>query len=765
MRNAASTGGPRSRDWINWESLADNQLLYFYFGNDWDWTSTHNWMAAGPKRPGEGGWRFYSWDVDVSMYDVNEHNLGQSTPQGVFPAMMNDEDFRVYFRDRVYKHCFHDGVLRPDGLREAFDYRVNELWTAIVPETARWQASGPQGPPPWDRDGEWQAEIDYMRNAFFPGRTAVLLDQLRARGWYPVEAPEFTPHGGEVSAGFTPSITAGPGTVYLTTDGSDPRLPGGAVNPNAVVVSGSSSSTTLITRGSVWKYLDDGSDQMTAWREPGFDDASWSEDNAEFGYGDGDEATTVSFGPSDSQKHWTTYFRRTFTVNDASAVSAIFLELKRDDGAVVYINGNEVWRSNMADGVVDYQTPAFEGQRDPGENSFFTKNDVPPSVLVDGENTVAVEVHQILQTSSDLSFDFSLAVVEPSNPSHLAVDESTVMRARLLQGGEWSPLNEVAFLVGAPADDTNLVVSEFSYRPSRPTGAEDPLDIYSRTDFEFVELQNISSEPIYLQDVRFTDGIGFDFAYNPIIGLDPGEQVLIVEDLGAFTARYPGVALDRIAGEYDNNLSNDGERIEILGTGDAVIRDFIYNDKAPWPEAADGDGYSLELIDPAANPDHAVAENWRASRGIHGTPNGIWTAYNWLAWQALNFSTAELADPLISGPQADLDLDFLTNFAEFALGTAPDDGITRAALPESSVIEVGGEDYLALTYREWQGALGVNYLVEVSHTLASWQSGPLVVVEVGSPVDNGDGTITRVFRSTTPIRSNPRQFMRLRMSN
>ena len=51
VKSAAATGGLQSKEWINWESLADNQLLYFYFGNDWDWTTTHNWMAAGPQRP------------------------------------------------------------------------------------------------------------------------------------------------------------------------------------------------------------------------------------------------------------------------------------------------------------------------------------------------------------------------------------------------------------------------------------------------------------------------------------------------------------------------------------------------------------------------------------------------------------------------------------------------------------------------------------------------------------------------------------------
>ena len=469
VRNAASAGGLQSQDWINWRSLADNQLLYYYFGNDWDWTTTHNWMAAGPKDPGEGGWRFYSWDCDVSMYDIIANNLDQNAPDGVFRSLMNDPEFRVYFRDRIYKHCFHDGVLAANGLREAHDYRMNELFYAIVPETARWQPSSATSLP-WDRDGEWQAEWNYMKNVFWPQRTDILLDQLRGRGWYPVEAPEFTPRGGDVAPGFSPIITGGAGTIYVTTDGSDPRLVGGAINPTAQSFTGSSTTTTLIPRGARWRYYDGGVDQQTAWRAPSFNDSAWVEDDAEFGYGDGDEATEVSYGANSSEKHWTTYFRKKFDVTNAAEITALVLELKRDDGAVVYLNGTEVWRSNMEEGIpILYSTPAFEGQRDPEENSFFTKLDVSPTHLVNGENTVAVEVHQVLRTSSDLSFDFSLSATVPSDPSQLSLDESTVMKARVLRGGEWSALSEAVFTMGDAADATNLVVSEFSYRPpSRP---------------------------------------------------------------------------------------------------------------------------------------------------------------------------------------------------------------------------------------------------------------------------------------------------------
>src|SRR5262245_66407587 len=92
----------------------------------------------------------------------------------------------------------------------------------------------------------------------------------------------------------------------------------------------------LIPRGAVWKYLDDGSDQGTAWREPGFGDLAWHSGRSQLGYGDGDEATVVGFGPNPFFKSITTYFRRAFSLADPRDTVRLSLRLLRDAGAGVY---------------------------------------------------------------------------------------------------------------------------------------------------------------------------------------------------------------------------------------------------------------------------------------------------------------------------------------------------------------------------------------------------------------------------------------------
>src|SRR5215217_5763210 len=165
--------------------------------------------------------------------------------------------------------------------------------------------------------------------------------------------------------------------------------------------------TTLVPTGGVWKYLDNGSNQGTAWRAPGFDDSIWPSGAAQLGYGDGDEVTTVGFGPDANNKFITTYFRRAFSVTNAAAFNALTVRLMRDDGAVVYINGVEVWRTNMPTGTVSSSTLASVAIGGADE-STFVQTTLGPSLLVNGVNVLAVELHQSGGTSSDISFDLQL---------------------------------------------------------------------------------------------------------------------------------------------------------------------------------------------------------------------------------------------------------------------------------------------------------------------------------------------------------------------
>lgn len=193
--------------------------------------------------------------------------------------------------------------------------------------------------------------------------------------------------------------------------------------------------TTLVPTGAVWKYLDNGSDQGTAWRATAFNDSTWPAGAAQLGYGDGDEATTVGFGPDANNKFITTYFRRAFSVTNASLFNSLTLRLLRDDGAVVYLNGVEVWRTNMPTGPVNNLTPASVAIGGADETTFV-QTTLSPSLLVSGTNILAVELHQSGGTSSDISFDLQLigsdgsATVTRGPYLQIGTPNSTIVRWR-----------------------------------------------------------------------------------------------------------------------------------------------------------------------------------------------------------------------------------------------------------------------------------------------------------------------------------------------
>lgn len=187
----------------------------------------------------------------------------------------------------------------------------------------------------------------------------------------------------------------------------------GPVNVN-ITAGPASTTNVLVAAGSEWRYLDNGSDQGTTWIQESFNDSGWALNKGEFGYGDGDEITPISFGPNSSDKYPTTYFRKNFVLSDAAGVQTLVLGLLRDDGAVVYLNGREAFRISMPVGLPNYRTYATSAV-----DYNWERVELSPAFLKTGTNMLAVEVHQGSRSSSDLSFDLELIGMAPA-PTNVA---------------------------------------------------------------------------------------------------------------------------------------------------------------------------------------------------------------------------------------------------------------------------------------------------------------------------------------------------------
>ena len=170
----------------------------------------------------------------------------------------------------------------------------------------------------------------------------------------------------------------------------------------------------LVGKGASWKYLHNGVDQGTAWRNAAFNDGSWAGGLGPLGYPSGAPITTViGYGPSSSSKYITYYFRKQFVVQNPAAYTNLLLEVLRDDGVAVYLNGSEVYRNNLPSGTLTYGTLAI----DTVEPDSYLQATLSKSLLLTGTNLITAEVHQVSQTSSDIAFDLGLSGLSVSNAS------------------------------------------------------------------------------------------------------------------------------------------------------------------------------------------------------------------------------------------------------------------------------------------------------------------------------------------------------------
>lgn len=168
------------------------------------------------------------------------------------------------------------------------------------------------------------------------------------------------------------------------------------------------SAPALVLSGSTWKYLAQASATDPAWHTLSFDDSLWPEGPAPLGLGTAEKLGTIlDYGPDANNKYTTYYFRGGFTLGKASAIKSLQAYCRMDDGIVLYLNGNEFGRINMASGVVTHTTFASINATNPPRPWIAISFD--KALLEDGTNYLAAEVHQGTLTSSDLDFDFYLA--------------------------------------------------------------------------------------------------------------------------------------------------------------------------------------------------------------------------------------------------------------------------------------------------------------------------------------------------------------------
>ncbi len=707
---------------LDLEAFTDYMIIQQYGGNlDWD---HHNWYAL--RNTNGGRWYFLCWDSEFVFISPTDNVLSLDNaddPSRIWRRLLANDEYRVLFADRVQKHLANDGLLTPDAVTSMWDARKDQMFEAIVAESARWgdyrrdvdPVGGPTPIPLYDRDGDWMVERNRLFNSYFPVRTANVIGQYRAAGYLPaLEAPVFDVYSGRVVAGHPLQMTSPGGeAIYYTTNGSDPR------------VAAQVSQVDLILEGDGMKVFVPTDDSLgESWQggQSAFDDSGWISGAAagfEAGSGDYGELYDIDLQDVMWRVNASCFLRMRFTIPDQAtldAISEMSLGVRYDDGFVAFINGAQVASGNAPAELTWNASGSSHPDDEAAVYQPFTLGSSAVSSLKVGENILAIHALNSSAGSSDFLIDaiLSATLESPAGFSQDAqlydgsvpINGPSKILARVFDGSNWSALTEATYFTGAPASMANLVISEIMYNPDGPE------------DAEFVELLNIGNETLDLSGVRFSEGLDFEFSLGMM--LSAGERILIVRDEAAFKARY-GAGLP-IAGGFANEttLDNGGERLTLSGQDGEVIQTLRYNDKASWPTSADGDGYSLVLVSPESNPDPGMPESWRAGSTVGGTPG----------------SSEGVIFVGVAG--ADDDGDGISALLEFAFGTS--DAISGDAIGAFRMEGVPG-----IKLRRRSAMDGVSLAIEMSDDLETWVSAQ-GTIQLTDEIEIAPGIVERTYQ-------------------
>ncbi len=686
-----------------------------------------------------------AWDYNWSSYYISGGATGTKWHRRDrlwYGRLFSDPDFEQLYIDRWFYH--RDREMSNAAIEAIIDGQAAEIGL----ERALRQG--------YSSEGAWTGQLNTHKN-WLTTRADWYDRQFTAR-------PVFNQAGGAVADGFVVTFSPPPGTIYFTTDGSDPRAPGGGLAPGAQQYEGGVLLTNLVSEGDAVRVLIPTASDPPAglgWTLSGFIDTAWMPGTTGVGYDrvtSYDPHISLNLDATMDGENTSAYLRIEFELADASIYDVLNLKMKYDDGFIAYLNGVEIASDNppLTNPVWNSES---NGDHPDSEAVNFVNFPVSDHVgdLVTGTNVLAIHGLNGDIGSSDFLITPELQAGQSTVSSGLELHDSTLITARTQVGTAWSAPAEAFFFIGTvPADATNLVISKIHYRPADASVAEITAGFPDRDDYEFVELMNSGAQTLDLTDLRFTSGITFDFSTTNFRTLAPGERLLLVNNLAAFELRYGMGLANQIAGEYSGNLSNSGELLTLIDATDAVIRSFTYYDQAPWPEGPDGDGFSLVLIDPGQSqvPDHADPFNWRASLAVGGAP-GMPDGTTYAAWKAANG---------VPTPETDLDIDDdrRVNFLEYLEGTivgTPDDSPGTASIED---IDVGGvvDAYFVFRFQRNLAADDVIATAEISSDLATWDSGTDAIVFLGR--ERIDATTeTLIFRSANPVATDQRKFARV----
>lgn len=479
----------------------DNFIAYFfaeiYFG-DTDWP--HNNLKTWKKKI-NGKWRWILFDTDFGFggaTSVDHNTLSyarfSSAPSAkIFNHLItNNETFRNKFIDKASVHV--SSTFLSSRVNHIMDSLSVKIGNQIVRHKQR-----------WGHQQNFNSQLSAMKS-FGRQRPNYVLQHISSQflGSAATRTVEISSNLPQARYSFNEEPILDNQIDLKSFLGRSIRIEADEVPGYRFKhweITKSTNSVALVAMNEEWKYFDQNRTPGINWKQLSFNDNLWSVGKAPLGYGNFDKNTTISYGPNSSNKYPTAYFRKKITIENLAIKENFQLTVQADDGAIIYLNEKEIGRINMPTGTVSHTTYATTCNN--SETLTFT---VSKSLLVEGENQLAVEVHQCNASSSDLIFNLNFVckdnrlnpVYTLENPVYSGVlDENFSMRA-IYENEDtdiFLPENKLSSVVLYPTSVDDLIAIE---------NAEGmPVRVISISGFSVLETKCYSNkEKINLADLQ-----------------------------------------------------------------------------------------------------------------------------------------------------------------------------------------------------------------------------------------------------------------------
>lgn len=397
---------------VDIENLTDYLITEMAVGNT---SIDHNVMAWKPKEGGK--WRWILMDLDRGFFNPSSNLIDfyRNREPLLLREMMGNPSWIKYFGKRLSAQLFTS--FNPVRMAQLADSHAADIREELPYHIERWKGTSSSYGNPIPNMRYWEREVERLK-MFTAARPAALVSDLRNYGFgipYKVRVSVFPEEAGELFIDdllipFSPCEGPLPAEENFMLKAKS--RPGYDFKYWAQL-----KPEKIIPAGSGWKYQENGELSGLDWTDIEFNDFSWPFGEAQFGYGDNDEKTPISKTSQFCR------FRKAFTIPDSiNKVSWVELRLLRDDGAIVWLNGEEVLRSNMpAEGHDASVLPLFQATG-ADENKYFSFK-IDPEHFQTGINLLAVQIVREELTNPDMSFDLELIAHYPDHSAILGTRE------------------------------------------------------------------------------------------------------------------------------------------------------------------------------------------------------------------------------------------------------------------------------------------------------------------------------------------------------